>query len=46
VVASPSTAVVTEEEVEETTDSLGLSPQPSPSLQAGKNKGIKKIFGR
>ncbi|XP_033606375.1 uncharacterized protein LOC111861588 isoform X4 [Cryptotermes secundus] len=46
VVASPSTDVVTEEEVDETTGSLGLSPQPSPSFQVGKNKGIKKIFGR
>jgi hypothetical protein len=46
VVASPSTEVVTEEEIDETTGSLGLSPQPSPSFQVGKNKGIKKIFGR
>lgn len=23
-----------------------LSPQPSPSLQINKNRGIKKIFGR
>jgi hypothetical protein len=47
-VASPSTEVVAEEEVDETTGSIGLSPspQPSPSFQVGKNKGIKKIFGR
>lgn len=46
VVSSPSTEVLAEEEVDETTDSIGLSPQPSPSFQVGKNKGIKKIFGR
>lgn len=46
VVASPSAEVLAEEEVDETTGSLGLSPQPSPSFQAGRNKGIKKIFGR
>jgi hypothetical protein len=45
-VASPSTEVVAEEEVDEMTGSIGLSPQPSPSFQVGKNKGIKKIFGR
>lgn len=26
--------------------SNNLSPQPSPSLQVNKNRGIKKIFGR
>jgi hypothetical protein len=46
IVSSPSTEVLVEEEVDETTDSIGLSPHPSPSFQVGKNKGIKKIFGR
>lgn len=46
VVSSPSTEVLAEEEVDETTGSIELSPQPSPSFQVGKNKGIKKIFGR
>jgi hypothetical protein len=46
VVASPSTEVVTEEEIDETAESVGLSPQSSPSFQVGKSKGIKKIFGR
>jgi hypothetical protein len=46
IVASPSAEVVAEEEVDETTGSLGLSPQPSPSFQLGRGKGIKKIFGR
>ncbi|XP_069695490.1 liprin-beta-2 isoform X7 [Periplaneta americana] len=44
--ASPSAEVVAEEEIDETTGSLSLSPQPSPSFQVGKSKGIKKIFGR
>jgi hypothetical protein len=45
-VDSPSTEVLAEEEVDEPTGSIGLSPHPSPSFQVGKNKGIKKIFGR
>ncbi|XP_021923710.1 liprin-beta-1 isoform X16 [Zootermopsis nevadensis] len=44
--ASPSAEVLAEEEVDETTGSLGLSPQPSPSFQSNRGKGIKKIFGR
>lgn len=44
--ASPSAEVVAEEEIDETVDAVGLSPQPSPSFQVGKNKGIKKILGR
>jgi len=46
IMSSPSTEVLAEEEVDETTGSIGLSPQPSPSFHVGKNKGIKKIFGR
>jgi hypothetical protein len=46
VTSSPSADVVAEEEVDATTGNIGLSPQPSPSFQAGKSKGIKKIFGR